>query len=103
MLARNYCNSLLIQEARKLRAGQHITGFVPHMVTSILEQKEGHCLSPGRMLRYPVVLLEQDDVGLKTTAAMSPAIFLDPKAVGEGALTQDCLQTTEQVYSSRNN
>lgn len=53
------------------------------------------------MLRYQVVLLEQDDVELKMTAAMNPAVFLDPKAVGEGALTQDCLQTMEQVYSSR--
>lgn len=36
---------LLIQGARKLRAGQHITAFVPHMVASILEQKEGRWLS----------------------------------------------------------
>lgn len=82
---------LLIQEARKLRAGQHITGFVPHVVTSILEQNEGHWLSPSRMLRCQVVLLEQDDVELKTTSAMNPAIFLDHKAVDEGALTQDFL------------
>lgn len=92
---------LLIQEARKLRTGQHSTGFVPHMLTSILEQKEGHWLSPSRMLKYQVVLLEPDDVELKTTAATNPAVLLDPKAVDEGALTQDCLQTMEKVYSSR--
>lgn len=93
----------LIQEARKLRTRQHITAFVPHVETSILEQKEGHCLSLSRMLKYPVLLLEPRDVELKTAATMNPAIFLDPKAVDEGALTQDCLQTMEQVYSSRTN
>lgn len=92
---------LLIQEAGKLRNGQHITGFVPHMVTSILQQKEGHWLSPSRMFKYQVVLLEHDDVELKMTAATNPAVFFHPKAVDEGALTQDFLQTMEQVYSSR--
>lgn len=53
------------------------------------------------MFKYQVVLLEQDDVELKTTAAMNPTVFLDPKAVDEGALAHHCLQTIEQVYSSR--
>ncbi|KAK4805321.1 hypothetical protein QYF61_018184 [Mycteria americana] len=46
------------------------------MVISVLEQKGGHWLSPSRMLKYQVTLLEQDDVELKTTTAVNPAMFL---------------------------
>ncbi|KAK4807172.1 hypothetical protein QYF61_024292 [Mycteria americana] len=90
---------LLIQEARKLTMGQKITGYVPHMVISVLEQKGGHWLSPSRMLKYQVTLLEQDDVELKTTTAVNPAMFLSLE-MGE-SLHHDCLQTIEQVYSRR--
>ncbi|KAK4810940.1 hypothetical protein QYF61_013348 [Mycteria americana] len=90
---------LLIQEARKLTMGQKITVYVPHLVISVLEQKGGHWLSPSRMLKYQVTLLEQDDVELKTTTAVNPAMFLSSE-MGE-SLHHDCLQTIEQVYSSR--
>ncbi|KAK4811225.1 hypothetical protein QYF61_022122 [Mycteria americana] len=90
---------LLIQEARKLTMGQKITVYVPHMVISVLKQKGGQWLSPSRMLKYQVTLLEQDDVELKTTAAVNPAMFLSSE-MGE-SLHHDCLQTIEQVYSSR--
>ncbi|GAB0201686.1 protein NYNRIN-like [Grus japonensis] len=48
----------------------------------------------------PVVLLEQDDVELKTTAIVNPAMFLTTENPTE-KLEHDCLLTTEQVYSSR--
>ncbi|KAK4806435.1 hypothetical protein QYF61_013928, partial [Mycteria americana] len=81
---------LLIQEARKLTMGQKIAVYVPHMVISVLEQKEGHWLSPSRMLKYQVTLLEQDDVELKTATAVNPAMFLSSE-MGQ-SLRHDCLQ-----------
>ncbi|XP_009324031.1 PREDICTED: protein NYNRIN-like [Pygoscelis adeliae] len=91
---------LLIQEARKLTMGQKITVYVPHMVTTVLDQKGGHWLSPSRMLKYQVVLIEPDDVTLKTTAVINPAMFLSTRQEG-GKPEHDCLQTIEEVYSSR--
>lgn len=49
---------LLIEEACKFTVGQKVTVFVPHIVTTVLEQKGGHCLSPSQMLKYQAVLLE---------------------------------------------
>ncbi|GAB0207362.1 protein NYNRIN-like [Grus japonensis] len=91
---------LLIQEARKLTMGQKIVVYVPHMVITVLERKGGHWLSPSRMLKYQVVLLEQDDVELKATAIVNPAMFLSTENPTE-KLEHDCLLTIEQVYSSR--
>lgn len=74
--------ALLIQEARKSTIGQRIIVYVPHMVISVLEQKGGHWLSPSRMLKYQVILLEQDDAELKTTTAINPAMFLNSEVKG---------------------
>ncbi|GAB0201691.1 protein NYNRIN-like [Grus japonensis] len=52
------------------------------------------------MLKYQVVLLEQDDVELKATAIVNPAMFLTTENPTE-KLEHDCLVTIEQVYSSR--
>ncbi|OPJ68580.1 hypothetical protein AV530_000001 [Patagioenas fasciata monilis] len=78
---------------------QKITAFAPHVLTTVLEQKGGHWLSPSRMLKYQAVLLEQDDVALKTTNLVNPAVFLSAK-VEEENLTHDCLQTIDEVFSS---
>ncbi|XP_037228154.1 uncharacterized protein LOC119140725 [Falco rusticolus] len=91
---------MLIQEARKLTLGRTITVYVPHMVITVLEQKGGHWLSPSRMMKYQVVLTEQDDVILKTTNLVNPAVFLS-SIQEEGRLEHDCLATIEYVYSSR--
>ncbi|XP_051657463.1 uncharacterized protein LOC127477308 [Manacus candei] len=91
---------ILIEEAQKLTLGQHITVYVPHAVQAVLEQKGGHWLSPSRMLKYQVVLLEQDDVTLKTTSIVNPAMFLS-STLTDSVPEHDCLQTTEETYSSR--
>jgi len=52
------------------------------------------------MLKYQAVLLEQDDVELKTTTVVNPAMFLLMENPTEN-LEHDCLLTVEQVYSSR--
>ncbi|XP_063280394.1 uncharacterized protein LOC134564978 [Prinia subflava] len=91
---------LLIQEARKLTMGRHIDVYVPHMVTTVLEQKGGHWLSPSRMMKFQVTLTEQDDVALKTTNLLNPALFLSATAE-EGPLEHDCLEVIEHTYSAR--
>ncbi|KAM6228481.1 uncharacterized protein M6G45_016685 [Spheniscus humboldti] len=91
---------MLIQEARKLTLGRTITVYVPHMVITVLEQKGGHWLSPSRMMKYQVILTEQDDVILKTTNLINPAVFLN-SVQEEGQIEHDCLVTIEHVYSSR--
>lgn len=52
------------------------------------------------MLKYRSLLLEQDDVTLKTTSVVNPAVFL-PSALTDNVPEHDCLQTVEEVYSSR--
>ncbi|XP_010576473.1 PREDICTED: uncharacterized protein LOC104838433 [Haliaeetus leucocephalus] len=91
---------MIIQEARKLTLGKTITVYVPHMVKTVLEQKGGHWLSPSRMMKYQVILTQQDDVILKTTNLVNPAVFLS-SIQEEGQLEHDCLAAIEYVYSSR--
>ncbi|KAJ7415099.1 Pol polyprotein [Willisornis vidua] len=91
---------ILIQEARKLTLGKHMTVYVPHMVITVLEQKGGHWLSSSRMLQYQALLREQDDIELKVTNHLNPAEFL-MSLQEEGELTHDCVETIEQVYASR--
>ncbi|XP_068856736.1 uncharacterized protein [Aphelocoma coerulescens] len=52
------------------------------------------------MLRYQSLLLEQDDVTLKTTSVVNPAMFLS-STLTDDMPEHDCLQTIEKVYSSR--
>lgn len=70
------------------------------MITVVLKRKGGHWLSPSRMLKYQVVLLlEQDDVYLRTTTAVNPVAFSTTDQV-KGELESDCLQAIERIYSS---
>lgn len=90
----------LTQEACKFTLGQHIVVYVPHAVITVLEQKGEPWLSPSRMLKYQSVLLEQDDVTLKTTSVVNPAMFLSSTLL-DSMPEHDCLQTIEETYSSR--
>ncbi|KAM9591153.1 uncharacterized protein ACIBXB_006066 [Morphnus guianensis] len=89
----------LIEESQKLTLGQPITVFVPHAVSSLLENKGHHWISPSRLAKYQAVLLEQDDVAISVTSALNPATLLPISESSE--LHHDCLTTIEQVYSSR--
>ncbi|XP_035169578.1 uncharacterized protein LOC118159047, partial [Oxyura jamaicensis] len=91
---------LLIQEARKLTLGKRIEVFVPHMVTTVLEQKGGYWLSPSRMMKYQAILTEQDDVTLNTTNLLNPAVFLGTSPE-EGSLNHNCMEVIEYTYASR--
>ncbi|XP_026721832.1 uncharacterized protein LOC113489949 [Athene cunicularia] len=88
---------ILIQEAWKLTLGRTITVYVPHMVITVLEQKGGHWLSLSRIMKYQVVLTEQDNV-ISKTKLVNPAVFLN-STQEEGQLEHDCLTTIEHVYS----
>lgn len=52
------------------------------------------------MLKYQSVLLEQDDVTLKTTSVVNPAMFLSSTLL-DSVPEHDCLQTIGETYSSR--
>lgn len=80
--------------------GQKIPVYVPHVVTTVLDQKGRHWLSPSRTLKLQVLLIEPDCVTLKTTAVVNPATFLSPQHE-ESKPEHDCLQ--EEVYSGRPN
>ncbi|XP_009079402.1 PREDICTED: uncharacterized protein LOC103808373, partial [Acanthisitta chloris] len=91
---------ILIQEDRKLTMGRNIDVYVPHMVTTVLEQKGGHWLSPSRMVKFQVILTEQDDVTLKTTNLLNPASFLGT-TTEEGPLEHDCVEVINYTYAAR--
>ncbi|XP_066846568.1 uncharacterized protein [Anser cygnoides] len=80
--------------------GKHIEVFVPHMVTTVLEQKGGHWLSPSRMMKYQAILTEQDDVTLKTTNLLNSAVFLGT-VPEEGPLEHNCVEIIEHTHASR--
>ncbi|XP_064901108.1 uncharacterized protein LOC135577189 [Columba livia] len=80
--------------------GKRIEVFVSHMVTTVLEQKGGHWLSPSRMMKYQAILTEQDDVILKTTNLMNPAVFLSAETEEEN-LEHDCVEVIEYTHASR--
>ncbi|XP_050842336.1 uncharacterized protein LOC127060970 [Serinus canaria] len=90
---------LNIQEARKFTLGQKMTVLVSHTVSTVLEVKGGHWLSPQRFLKYQAIMAEQDDVEIVVTNIVNPASFLSENQ-GE-AVHHDCLETIEATYSSR--
>lgn len=89
-----------IQEARKFTLGQKMTVLVSHTVSTVLEQKGGHWLSPQRFLKYQAILVEQDDVEITVTNIVNPASFLSGRGQGE-PVAHDCIETIEATYSSR--
>ncbi|KAK4817868.1 hypothetical protein QYF61_001681 [Mycteria americana] len=91
---------LIVQEARKFTLGQKMVVHTSHAVTSVLEQKGGHWLSPSRFLKYQAVLMEQDDIEIVTSAVINPASFLSNKQEMKTAV-HDCIETIETVYASR--
>ncbi|KAL2309728.1 hypothetical protein Nmel_005949 [Mimus melanotis] len=70
------------------------------MIQLVCKQVGGHWLSPSWMLKYRVVLLEQDHVMFKTTSVVNPAMFLSAQQV-EGSPDHVCLHTYRRMYSSR--
>ena len=73
---------------------------MPHMVTTGLEQKGGCWLFPSRMIKFQVILTEQDDAILKTTNVLNPALFLGT-ASEEGPLEHDCVEAIQYTYSAK--
>ena len=89
-----------IQEAQKFTLGQKIIVHTSHAVTSVLEQKSGHWLSPSRFLKYQAVLTEQDNVEIITSTIVNPASFLSAKQETD-PIIHDCIETVKTIYASR--
>ncbi|TRZ05661.1 hypothetical protein HGM15179_021446, partial [Zosterops borbonicus] len=89
---------LNIQEACKFTLGQKMTVLVSHTVSSGLETKGGHWLSPEQFLKYQAMMVEQDDVEIVVTNIVNPASFLSGNQ--EEPIHHNCLETIEATYSS---
>ena len=50
--------ALLVNESPKLTLGQHLDVLTPHQVQSVLEVKEHHWLTGGRLTRYQALLMD---------------------------------------------
>jgi len=72
--------------------------LVSHTVSTVLEGKGGHWLSPQRLLRYQAILVEQDDVEIIVTNIVNSASFLSGNT-GE-PVHRDCLETIEATYAT---
>ncbi|KAJ7428261.1 hypothetical protein BTVI_01070 [Pitangus sulphuratus] len=80
--------------------GQKMTVLVSHTVSSMLEQKGNHWLSPSWFLKYQAILAESDDVTIQVTNIVNPASFLEGR-MSTKPIEHDCLETIEAVYSNR--
>lgn len=90
MLESSGCYSIVNTRGLEAHHGTE-TVYGLRMVTTVLDQKGGHWLSPSRMLKY---------VTLKTTDVINPAMFRSTQHE-ESKPEHDCLQTIGEVYSSR--
>lgn len=90
---------LNVQEARIFTLGQKITVLTSHTISTVLEAKGGHWLSPQRFLKYQAILVDQDDVEIVVTNIVNPASFLSGSS-GE-SVTHNCLETIEAVRASK--
>ncbi|OPJ76286.1 hypothetical protein AV530_008864 [Patagioenas fasciata monilis] len=79
--------------------GQKMTVLVSHTVSTVLEAKGGHWLSPQRFLKYYAIMVEQNDVEIIVTNVVNPVSFLSGN-VGQ-PVHHDCLETIEAKYSNR--
>ncbi|KAJ7428373.1 hypothetical protein BTVI_00802 [Pitangus sulphuratus] len=85
-----------IEEARKLTVGQKMTVLVSHTVSTVLEQKGNHWLSPSQFLKYQAILTESDDVTIQVSNIVNPTSFLEGKTSANPVM-HDCLETIEAV------
>lgn len=89
-------NSFADPRSSKADRGSKDGGTCATQGNNCLGAKGGsHWLSPSRTLKHQVVLLNQDDVELKTAAIVNPARFLSAENP-MGNLERDCLLTIEQ-------
>jgi len=73
---------LVTQEARKLTLGQKVTVIVPHVVTTVLEQKGGHQFH-NRMLKYQSCITGTRGHQIESTQLFEPCSILNSECRGE--------------------
>ncbi|KYO25866.1 endogenous retrovirus group K member 18 Pol protein-like [Alligator mississippiensis] len=91
--------AMLVEEAKKLTLGQPMTVYTPHSILTVVNAKGGTWLSPGRMAKYQVALLDQGDINLQISSTLNPATLLPVEQDEE--LRHDCIETIKSVHASR--
>ncbi|XP_049759430.1 uncharacterized protein LOC126086793 [Elephas maximus indicus] len=92
---------ILIKEASKFTLGQPMEVLTPHQVQTVLEVKGGNWLSGRRITQYQAILLNSPEVTLKVCQALNPDTLLPATTSEDNELTHNCIETIDQVYSSR--
>ncbi|XP_060100331.1 uncharacterized protein LOC132575537 [Heteronotia binoei] len=88
----------LIKEADKLTLGQELEVKVPHAVLTLMDYKGNYWFTNSRMTKYQAMMCENPRIRLTTTGALNPASLLP---VSDQPCDHDCIQTMDEVYSSR--
>lgn len=81
-----------------MTSGQQLKVFTPHQVQSVLKVKGHQCLTGKRLSQYWAVFLNPNLI-LRTCQPLNPETLLP--ITGEGDLEHSCVETLEQVCSSR--
>lgn len=77
---------------------QPTTVYVPHQVLTLLEQKDRHWLTAGRVGKYQAIFLDNPHVRLQVTTALNSASLTPNETAWQ--LECDCLQVVDRVYAS---
>lgn len=88
----------IIKEANKLTLGQDLIVKVPHSVLALMDYKGNHWFTNASMLKYQAMLCENPRIKLELSNTLNPVTLLP---VENEPITHDCIQTMDQVYSSR--
>lgn len=99
MLKGSGCRGHPSGESHQLNPGNAVDVRTPHQVQGVLETKGHHWLTGGRLAKYQAVLLDSPEITIKIHRTLNPAALMP--AGPHTNLTRSCIETTEQVYSTR--
>ncbi|XP_060105134.1 uncharacterized protein LOC132578666 [Heteronotia binoei] len=88
----------LIKEADKLTLGQELEVKVPHAVLTLMDYKGNYWFTNSRMTKYQAMMCENPRLRLTVTGTLNPASLLP---ISDQPVDHDCIQTMDEVYSSR--
>ncbi|XP_060092559.1 uncharacterized protein LOC132570142 [Heteronotia binoei] len=88
----------LIKEADKLTLGHELEVQVPHAVLTLMDYKGNYWFTNSRMTKYQAMMCENPRIRLTVTGALNPASLLP---ISDQPIEHDCIQTMDEIYSSR--
>jgi len=91
--------AILVEEGSKLTFGGHLMVYTPHTFRTILTQRSGQWMTDSRILKYETILMEKDDLVLRTDKALNPSQFLYRADPSEQE--HDCLEITDYQTKMR--